>query len=126
MMKRIFQTTVCLMALAALPVLANHTLEAGEVMATQDNSLQELSFTQAESEFGPVLERDEFDLAAELPEFRNELPDLFDHSAINSGARILEATWSFSATQNRTLWFRREGDGWRYVHHKVWDKGEEF
>ncbi len=107
-------------------VRATNSTEATENMSTQDQTLTGLSPEQATTRYGPALETDQFNLAPELPEFRTDLPGLFDDDAIRSGKAIRELTWSLSDTQNRTIWFAQDDTGWRYVHHKDWDKGEDF
>ena len=93
----------------------------------QDQNLKSLSPADALARFGPAIESEDFDLKPEMPEFRNQLPDLFDSAAIRAGnIRIRELTWSLTETQNRTIWFVSEGAVWKYLDHVDWDKGSEF
>jgi hypothetical protein len=93
---------------------------------TFEKTDRDLTFSDAEAQFGPALETDEFNMEPEMPAFRISLPELFGQAAIDNGIRILEATWSHSQLQNRTLWFVGEGDRWAYGPHRIWDTAAAF
>lgn len=122
-------TVSCLLALgAAQPgqLRAPQDMEAIQIMASDEQTFAGLTLKEAEARFGTPTDSDEFKMAPELPEFRNDLPELFDEADIRAGVQVRERTWSYSDSQNITLWFTADGDGWRAVHHMIWDKGLEF
>ncbi|AVO37085.2 hypothetical protein [Pukyongiella litopenaei] len=119
----------CLLALGAVQPgqpRAPQDMEAIPIMASDEQTLAGLTLEQAEIRFGTPSDSDEFALAPELPEFRNDLPGLFDEADIRAGVQIRERTWSYSDSQNITLWFAAGDGAWRAVHHMIWDKGLEF
>lgn len=70
---------------------------------------------------------EDFTLTGDVSEFRIELLNFFPAAERKAEPpRIIEATWSVSAKENLTVWYRQTDAGRVYVHHMVWGKGQEF
>lgn len=115
-----------LLALAPLPVQAQTLMENKLTVSMKEEALKELSLDEALDRFGAAREHEEFDLRPEMVEFRTDLPEFFTAEEIAAGVRIREYTWPLDSQINRTIWFADRGKGWRYLHHKDWDKNLEF
>ncbi|MEM8577874.1 MAG: hypothetical protein AAGF60_08495 [Pseudomonadota bacterium] len=91
-----------------------------------EESVAEMTWEAAQEAFGAPDAQEVFALRAEMVDFRIHLPEAAGPEAVAAGAEVLEATWSLSAAQNRTIWFIQRGGTWQHLLHQDWDKGTEY
>jgi hypothetical protein len=99
------------------------------VAETRDYSeLKSLTLQEAKQRLGDPKEEAEFELTNAVGEFRIELLNHFSEDELAQKPRplIKEVTWHVEGEKDITLWYRKSGNQWEYVHQLEYHPTDEF
>jgi hypothetical protein len=99
------------------------------VAETRDYSdLNSLTLQEAKRRLGDPKEETEFEMTNAVGEFRIELLNHFSEEELARQPRplIKEVTWNVEREKDITVWYRKRGDQWEFVHQLEYQPTDEF